>query len=57
MKQLVIFGKSQNLVKKCQKKVTLLAANVAAKAKPEMEMLIMILSISTNESSEMASRV
>ena len=31
------------------KKVTLLAANVAAKAKPEMEMLIMILSISANE--------
>ena len=31
------------------KKETLLAANVAAKAKPEWEMLIMTLSISSNE--------
>ena len=31
------------------KKETLLAANVAAKAKPEWEMLIMTLSISNNE--------
>ena len=34
---------------KSAKKVTLLAAKVAAKAKPEWEMLIMTLSISSNE--------
>jgi hypothetical protein len=37
---------------KSAKKVTLLAANVAAKAKAEMEMLNMILLISTNETTD-----
>ena len=49
MKQLVIFGKSQNSVKKCQYD-DIVGSKHRAKAKPEMEMLIMILSIFTNES-------